>query len=66
MYDWGYHRDKRKASEVSVEERQAFIEELYHKPGYGIWLGTFRDLLLSKEFEPVLGGFCCRQDPAAC
>lgn len=33
-----YHRDTRKASEVSAEERAEFFEELYDQPGYGIWL----------------------------
>jgi len=52
-----YHRDKRKASEVSPEEREAFFEKLYDEPGYGIWLGAFRDLLLSKESNGYLADF---------
>jgi cyclohexanone monooxygenase len=52
-----YHRDNRKASQVSPEDRQAFFEELYGKPGYGIWLSSFRDLLLSKESNRYLADF---------
>ena len=52
-----YHRDTRKASEVSAEERAEFFEELYDQPGYGIWLSGFRDLLLSKESNKFLADF---------
>jgi cyclohexanone monooxygenase len=52
-----YHRDKRKASEVSAEERHAFFEDLYDKPGYGIWLSSFRDLLLSRQSNQYLADF---------
>ncbi|MFA7585362.1 MAG: NAD(P)/FAD-dependent oxidoreductase [Novosphingobium sp.] len=52
-----YHRDSRKASEVSAEERAEFFEELYDQPGYGIWLSGFRDLLLSKESNKFLADF---------
>ena len=52
-----YHRDNRKASEVSAETRQAFFEELYDQPGYGIWLSGFRDLLLSRESNAYLADF---------
>lgn len=52
-----YHRDHRKGTEVSEEERNAFFEYLYHQPGYGIWLSGFRDLLLSKESNRFLAEF---------
>ena len=38
--------DRRKALEVSDEERLAFYEELYAQPGFGIWMGNFRDVLV--------------------
>jgi len=56
-----YHRDTRKASEVSDEERTHFFEELYDQPGYGIWLSGFRDLLLSKESNKFLADFVARK-----
>lgn len=52
-----YHRDKRKASEVSEQERAEFFEGLYDQPGYGIWLSGFRDLLLSKESNQYIADF---------
>ena len=52
-----YHRDNRKASQVSEEERIEIFEDLYNQPGYGIWLSTFRDLLLSKESNKFLADF---------
>tara|TARA_R110000772_G_scaffold31812_5_gene78202 strand:+ start:837 stop:2474 length:1638 start_codon:yes stop_codon:yes gene_type:complete len=52
-----YHRDPRKGTEVSKEERDAFFENLYDAPGYGIWLSGFRDLLVSKESNKFLADF---------
>lgn len=52
-----YHRDKRKGIEVAPDERQELFERLYDEPGYGIWLGTFRDLLLNKESNSYLAEF---------
>jgi cation diffusion facilitator CzcD-associated flavoprotein CzcO len=52
-----YHRDNRKASQVSAEERKLFFEKLYAEPGYGIWLSSFRDLLLNRESNAYLADF---------
>jgi cation diffusion facilitator CzcD-associated flavoprotein CzcO len=52
-----YHRDKRKASEVSDQARTEFFEDLYDRPGYGIWLSGFRDLLLSRESNQYIADF---------
>ncbi|ABD25923.1 Cyclohexanone monooxygenase [Novosphingobium aromaticivorans DSM 12444] len=56
-----YHRDTRKGTEVPAEEREAFFEELYDQPGYGIWLSGFRDLLLSKESNKFLADFVAKK-----
>src|SRR5215510_3193499 len=40
--------DSRNALEVSPEEREAFYEKLYAEPGFGIWMGNFRDVLIDK------------------
>ncbi|CAN5158249.1 NAD(P)/FAD-dependent oxidoreductase [soil metagenome] len=56
-----YHRDNRKASEVSEEERTEFFEDLYDRPGYGIWLSGFRDLLMSKESNKFLADFVAKK-----
>lgn len=41
--------DRRAYSEVPEEERLAFWEELYNSPGFGVWLGNFRDVLVDPE-----------------
>jgi len=56
-----YHRDRRKANQVSAEEREAFFQELYDRPGYGIWLSAFRDLLLSRESNGFLADFVAKK-----
>lgn len=56
-----YHRDTRRGTEVPAEEREAFFEELYDQPGYGIWLSGFRDLLLSKESNKFLADFVAKK-----
>lgn len=52
-----YHRDPRKGTDVSAEERRALFEKLYDQPGYGIWLSGFRDLLVSAESNKYLADF---------
>ncbi|MGE4406966.1 2-oxo-Delta(3)-4,5,5-trimethylcyclopentenylacetyl-CoA monooxygenase [Pseudomonas sp.] len=56
-----YHRDPRKGTDVSEWERDAFFEELYRQPGYGIWLSGFRDLLLNKESNKFLADFVAKK-----
>jgi len=46
-----------KASEVSPEERARHFEALYSQPGYGIWLGGFRDLLVNIDSNQYLASF---------
>ncbi len=41
--------DRRVFDEVPEEERLAFWEDLYASPGFGVWLGNFRDVLVEKE-----------------
>ena len=49
--------DRRKALEVSDEERIAFYEELYAQPGFGIWMGNFRDVLVNEAANATLTEF---------
>jgi cation diffusion facilitator CzcD-associated flavoprotein CzcO len=49
--------DRRKALEVSAEERTAFYEELYAQPGFAIWMGNFRDVLVNEEANATLSEF---------
>src|SRR6266403_1344994 len=49
--------DPRKALEVSPEEREAFFEKLYREPGFGIWMGNFRDVLINQEANATITEF---------
>jgi cation diffusion facilitator CzcD-associated flavoprotein CzcO len=49
--------DRRKALQVSAEERADFYEELYSRPGFGLWVGNFRDVLVNAEANATLSEF---------
>jgi cation diffusion facilitator CzcD-associated flavoprotein CzcO len=49
--------DERSALDVSAEEREAFYEELWSKPGFALWLGNFQDIFTSREANDTLSEF---------
>ena len=49
--------DSRSALEVSAEERKAFFEKLYNEPGFGIWLGNYRDTMTDTAANDLLSEF---------
>lgn len=49
--------DRRAFAEVSEEERLAFWEELYASPGFGVWLGNFRDVLVEQNANAEFSKF---------
>ena len=52
------HRpDRRKSTDVTREERLAWWEELYNSPGFGIWLGNYRDTLMDETANAELSEF---------
>ena len=53
--------DPRNALEVSPEEREAFYEKLYSEPGFGIWMGNFRDVLIDKAANDTITDFMRRK-----
>ena len=53
--------DPRNALEVSPEEREAFYEKLYAEPGFGIWMGNFRDILIDKAANDTITDFMRRK-----
>lgn len=53
--------DPRSALEVSEEDREAFFEGLYNKPGFGIWLGNFHDTFFNVEANRLLSDFIARK-----
>src|ERR1700756_1125038 len=53
--------DPRSALEVTPEEREAFWEKLYGEPGFGIWMGNFRDILVDREANALIPDFVARK-----
>ena len=53
--------DSRAAMEVTPEEREAFWEKLYAEPGFGIWYGNFRDILVDREANRLVSEFVARK-----
>jgi cation diffusion facilitator CzcD-associated flavoprotein CzcO len=53
--------DHRSAIEVSSEEREAFLEKLYNEPGFGIWIGNFRDMFTDQKANGAVSEFVVRK-----
>ncbi len=53
--------DPRSTFEVTPEEREAFWEKLYGEPGFGIWMGNFRDILMDREANALISNFVARK-----
>lgn len=49
--------DQRLTLDVPKEEREAFWESKYHLPGFGIWMGNFRDAFVNPEANAALSEF---------
>jgi len=57
-----YHDvDPRKTFDVAPEEREAFWEELYASPGFGVWLGNFKDMLVDSEANTEFTKFVAKK-----
>ena len=55
---WFIHEaDRRKAVDVLPDEREAFWEKLYAEPGFGIWMGNFRDILVDEKANALISAF---------
>lgn len=53
--------DPRRTFDVSAEEREAFWESLYSAPGFGIWMGNFRDAFIDPAANEALSDFIARK-----
>ena len=53
--------DHRNALEVSPEEREAFLETLYAEPGFGIWMGNFRDMFTDQKANDAVSEFIIKK-----
>ena len=49
--------DPRHVEEVPEEERREFWEELYNSPGFGVWLGNYRNVLLEEGANAQYSAF---------
>jgi cation diffusion facilitator CzcD-associated flavoprotein CzcO len=49
--------DPRPFFDVSREERLRMWERLYGEPGFGIWLGNFRDILMDERANAEISAF---------
>jgi len=56
-----HQADPRNALDVSPAEREAFFEKLYAEPGFGIWMGNFRDILIDREANATITEFMRRK-----
>jgi cation diffusion facilitator CzcD-associated flavoprotein CzcO len=53
--------DPRKTFEVSPEEREAFFDRLYTDPGFGLWMGNFKDILVDPAANATVTDFVHRK-----
>lgn len=53
--------DPRRALDTPANEREAFWEKLYSEPGFGIWMGNFRDILVNEEANALMTEFMTRK-----
>ena len=53
--------DPRSVFDVTPEEREAFWEKLYAEPGFGIWQGNFRDILVDRDANKLISDFIARK-----
>jgi cation diffusion facilitator CzcD-associated flavoprotein CzcO len=53
--------DPRAALEVTPKEREAFWEKLYAEPGFGIWMGNFKDILVDRQANALISDFIARK-----
>jgi cation diffusion facilitator CzcD-associated flavoprotein CzcO len=56
-----HNPDKRLTLETSPEEREAFWERLYSEPGFGIWMGNFRDMMIDEEANRLVSEFVAKK-----
>ncbi len=52
-----HNADPRYALKVSPAVREAFFEKLYGEPGFGIWMGNFRDIFVDQEANDTISAF---------
>ncbi len=56
-----HNPDPRTTLETPPEEREAFWEKLYSEPGFGIWMGNFRDMMVDEEANRLVSEFVAKK-----
>jgi cation diffusion facilitator CzcD-associated flavoprotein CzcO len=56
-----HNPDPRNTLDVTPEEREAFWEKLYSEPGFGIWIGNFKDVLIDERANVLMTEFATRK-----
>ena len=52
-----HNPDPRKTLETPEAERNAFLQNRYETPGFGIWMGNFKDMLTDRDANKVISDF---------
>tara|TARA_A100001037_G_scaffold18_1_gene28 strand:- start:62 stop:1654 length:1593 start_codon:yes stop_codon:yes gene_type:complete len=56
-----HNPDLRYTLETPPEEREEFWEKLYSEPGFGIWMGNFRDMVIDEEANRLASEFVAKK-----
>ena len=56
-----HNPDPRKTLDVSPQEREAFWEKLYSEPGFGIWIGNFKDMMTDEKANALATEFVAKK-----
>ena len=56
-----HNADPRYAMRLPEEEREAFYEQRYDEPGFGIWMGNFRDIYVDEDANKTISDFIRRK-----
>ena len=46
---------------MTPDEREAFWEKLYKEPGFGIWIGNLKDILVDEEANRLMTEFAAKK-----
>ena len=53
--------DPRSTTDLTPEEREAFWEQRYKEPGFGIWIGNLKDTLVDEEANRLMTEFAAKK-----
>jgi cation diffusion facilitator CzcD-associated flavoprotein CzcO len=56
-----HNADPRSVFDVTPEEREAFWEQRYAEPGFGIWQANYRDILTDPKANALISDFIARK-----